>query len=155
MLKDENALTKDYGLLFDMVNNDPKTLLYHGYHDYSKEPRWRNLVDLDIQEFANFFVSIGLQKNSEYVEMFDYHIIKMRENGIVARFKHKWMYNTDKNDYGMAEAVTLDFENMVFPFMCLVVGIVSAATVLLAEWIVINVMFFKRGTKRGTMLPQT
>ena len=49
MLKDENALTKNYGLLFDMVNNDPKTLLYHGYHDYSKEPRWRNLVDLDIQ----------------------------------------------------------------------------------------------------------
>ena len=104
------------------------------------------------QEFANFFVSIGLQKNSEYVEMFDYHITKMQENGIVARFKHKWMYNTDKNNYGMAEAVTLDFENMVFPFMCLVVGVVSAATVLLAEWII---LFFKRGTKPGTMLSQT
>ena len=36
MLREENALTKDYGLLFQMVNNDPKTLLYHGYHDYSK-----------------------------------------------------------------------------------------------------------------------
>ena len=71
MLKDKNALTKDYGLLFDMVNEDPKTLLYHGYHDYSKEPRWKNLVGLDIEEFANFYVSIGLQKDSEHAEMFN------------------------------------------------------------------------------------
>ena len=61
MLKDKNALTKDYGLLFDMVNEGPKTLLYHGYPDYSREPRWKNLVGLDIEEFANFYVSIGLR----------------------------------------------------------------------------------------------
>ena len=109
-------------------------------------------MDLDIQEFANFYVSIGLQKNSELVEMFDYHIIKMQENGIIARFKHKWMYNTDKNYYGMAEAVTLEFENLIFPFMCLLVGIVAAATVLLAEWIL---MFFQRGNQPGTLLLHT
>ena len=106
-------------------------------------------MDLDIQEFANFYVSIGLQKNSELVEMFDYQIIKMQENGIIARFKHKWMYNTDKNYYGMAEAVTLEFENLIFPFMCLVVGIVAAATVLLAEWIL---FFFQRGNEPGILL---
>lgn len=62
----------------------------------------------------------------------------MQETGIISRFKQKWMHNNGKNIYGMAEAARLDIENMIFPFVILVWGIVSAAAISLAEWLLIH-----------------
>ena len=135
MLKDESALTKDYNLLLDMVNNEPKTLLYHGYGVYqTREPRWKNLVGLDVEEYANFYVSMGFQKNSEYIELIDHCIIKMQENGIRDRFLKRWMHINDQS-YGISEPVTLDFENLIFPFMVLLLGVIAAAQIVLMEWV--------------------
>ena len=57
--------------------------------------------------------SIGMQKNSEFAELFDYNIIKMQESGILGRIGRQWTEKAD-NDYGVAEPAPLAIENVMF-----------------------------------------
>ena len=100
---------------------------------YSNEPRWRNLVALDIKEYVNLHVSIAMQKDSEFAELFDHHIIEMQESGLLNRIRHRWIYKANQ-DYGMAEPASLSIQNIMFVFACIAFGIVLAAYIILAEW---------------------
>ena len=82
----------------------------------------------------DILISIALQKKSEFAELFDHHIIKMQEKGILDRIRHEWTDDKDQ-DYGKFEAGSLDFQNMAFGFVCVGIGIFIAAQVILIEWI--------------------
>ena len=134
MLTDETAISLSFDKLLRMVNDEPKTLLYMMFLSYSNEPRWQNLVGLDIKEYVNTYISIGMQKNSEFAELFDYHIIKMQESGVLNRISHRWTDKAD-NDYGVVEPAALDIQNVVFLFYCIAFGVFVAANVIIAEWV--------------------
>ena len=133
MLADETAISKDFDVLLRMVNDEPKTLLYMMFLSYSNEPRWRNLVGLDINEYVNIYISIAMQKDSEFAELFDHHIVKMQEIGLLNRIGHKWTDQANQN-YEMAEPTSLRIQNVMFVFGCIAFGIFLAAHVILAEW---------------------
>ena len=58
---------------------------------FSPKPQWKSLVPLDIKEQVWIFVSIGMQKDSELFELFNHHILKMLETGVVERMRKKWL----------------------------------------------------------------
>ena len=134
MLGDDTAILEDYNRIFSMVKEEPKTLVYLVHNSHSKEPRWQNLQGLDIEEKVNIMISIALQKDSEFAELFDHHLIKMQEKGILDRIRHEWTDGKDQ-DYSIFQAGSLDIQNTAFGFVCFVLGIFIAAQVILAEWI--------------------
>ena len=134
MLGDDTAILNDYNEIFRIVNQEPKTLVYLVHNSYSNEHRWQNLQGLEIEEKVKIFISIAMQKNSEFVELFDYHIIRMQERGILDRIRHEWTDNVDQ-DYGMIEPEAMDIQNTMFVFACVALGIFIAGQVILAEWI--------------------
>ena len=144
MLKDETAIATSFDKLLQMVNDEPKTLLYMMFLSYSNEPRWQNLVGLDIEEYVNIYISIGMQKNSEFAELFDYHIAKMQENGVLNRISQRWTEKAD-NNYGVVEPAALAIQNVMFLFSCIAFGIFAAAHVIIGEW------FFKKCLKTETL----
>ena len=71
---------------------EEKTLLYFMNHKpFSPKPQWKSLVPLDIKEQVWIFVSIGMQKDSELFELFNHHILKILETGVVQRMRKKWL----------------------------------------------------------------
>ena len=133
MLNDERAITKKFHTPLVMANNEPKTLAYHSC-DQSDDPLWKNLVCLNIQEYTMFFKTIALQKNSEFLELVDHHLIKMLENGWIDRLQKKWMYKAN-GDYEGIKASVITVENLMFPFTSLAFGIFMALNILFVEWI--------------------
>ena len=74
------------------ANTEEKTLLYFMNHKpFSPKPMWKNLVPLDIRERAWILVSIGMQKDSELLELFNRHILKLLETGVIERLRRKWL----------------------------------------------------------------
>ena len=136
MLKDEKAITKEFHSPLVMANQEPKTLAYHSC-DRSEDSLWKNLVCLDIQEYTVFYKTIAMQKNSEFLELVDHHIIKMQENGWLDRLEGKWMYKANK-DYEITMASELTVKNVVFMFTTLALGIVVALNILIVEWILMK-----------------
>ena len=132
MVKDGKSITKKFLTPLVMAKEDPKTLAYRGCSPLDNL-LWRNLVCLDIAEYTNLYKTIALQKNSEFLELIDHHIIKMQECGWIARLKHKWMFLANEN-YEITEASELTINNVMFTFVTLAFGIVIALGLLLVEW---------------------
>ena len=132
MVKDGKSITKDFLTPLVMAKEDPKTLAYRGCSPLDNL-LWRNLVCLDIAEYTNLYKTIALQKNSEFLELVDHHIIKMQECGWIARLKHTWMFLANE-DYEITEATELTINNVMFTFVTLAFGIVIALCLLIIEW---------------------
>ena len=132
----ENALTENYIDMFKVINSQEKTLIYHDPMTYSDKPYWRHLYALkDVKERCTFYVTIAMTKESEFHEIINYYILKMQENGLDTRVKLRWMYNANTNYEGI-QATPLTGENLIFPFVLLVLGINAAITTCVFEWLI-------------------
>ena len=76
----------------------------------------------------------AFQKDSEFLECFNYHFQKMDEGGLLSHLQ-KTIYTEktyeDKND---VEMTTLGYENVAFPCLVLIMGSLVALLYLAAEW---------------------
>ena len=93
---------------------------------------------LYIDEAVQFNEAIALRKNSELTALFNHHIFKLLQTGVVDRIRHAWMDRAD-GDYWVVEAVTLGYENVLFPFVSVVVGSLFAFLFTLCELFTRNV----------------
>lgn len=77
----------DYNELVRTVveDEDKKTLFYGVYDPFSQNPYEQQLTGLKVVESFPLFEGIGLQKNSEFTELFNYHIFKLYESGVIKR----------------------------------------------------------------------
>ena len=83
-------------------------------------------------------LALGFQKNSEFTTLFDYHIIGLRERGVLNNIKRKWMPSNvlfQGNAHQILDAMPLDYENLAFPFLSCIVGILIAIATLVLELI--------------------
>ena len=65
-----------------------------------------DIVSVDkFQEFVKSYGSFGLQQNSEFGLMFDYHLAKMFQSGIMQKLLKKWMYKTPRRDTFSSPAI--------------------------------------------------
>ena len=103
-----------------------------------------NLIHLPIiQEALNLHdrmygnLAFGLRKDSEFRSMFNHHLIRMEEAGLLGLLRRKWLHVLEEekgvweghdhgHDDGEEEALTLGYHNIFLPFAMLGVGAVVA-----------------------------
>ena len=86
----------------------------------------------DLSKEGTYF---ALQKDSEFLGIFNYYLLKEIEHGITKRLYRK--YHMDlfaKEQFGMPEPQPLGMNNVMFTFILLGFGICSAAVIAVFEW---------------------
>ena len=72
--------------------------------------------------------------DSEFREAFNYHLLKLTEHGILKRIYNRWPDTSRNEEFAiMTEAATLGFENLLFPFFALAMGMTAAAALAALE----------------------
>ena len=74
----------------------------------------------------------GVQPDSEYVEAVNFHLAKLDESGVTYRLWQQWTYQPLEK-FGFEEAISLGYDNIIFPFFFLLFGIPGGAFISLME----------------------
>lgn len=96
-----------------------------------------NLLVVPLENEAAFNVGFGLQKGSEFKEVFDYHIHRMEEMGLMRLWKQKFnkrRSNTKTVQQSNFLAQALGFENVIFPFLAMAIGMFFSISLAGIEW---------------------
>ena len=81
--------------------------------------------------------SIPLQKDSEFLYAFNHYILKQLENGLIMRNYKKYFIDLYvKEEFGMTEAQSLGFNNVMSLFVLLALGICTSLAIAAVELIV-------------------
>ncbi len=92
---------------------------------------------MDFEDRVSSQIGIGLQKDSELTDVFNYHILDMIQGGIVKHLIQKWVFKkpTDYTSriFGQ-DAKPIGTENMYFPVSLLSAGVIVCLTVLSIEF---------------------
>ena len=124
----------------DAVLSDPNTYLYA----YSTAALSRpGLKALKMQDMAVVSAGLGLQRSSEFHHLFNYLMIKLVEVGIIKRINMKWHDTSRDEDFNIPEPVSLGFNNLLFPFILLASGIITATASVCLEYLYQKVKQFK------------
>ena len=76
----------------------------------------------------------AFQRDSEFVELFNYHFQKMDEGGLLSQLQ-KTIYNKETHDDKCnVQMITIGYENVAFPCLVLITGFVLALIYSVAEW---------------------
>ena len=95
------------------VLNFGSSLSFVGRHDF---------YPLDIKEASRQMVAFGLQKGSEYIDIFNYNIQKMDEAGILDSLAEEYFSKQTTSQTAVEEAISLGYDNVLFPCLVLVSG---------------------------------
>ena len=115
------------GEAFEELRRDPKTLYYHckcAMANKRARPYQKQLVALSLDDDGYALSSIILLKDSEFFPLFNYYLLKLYEHGI-----EKWIYRRHymvfftNEQFGITEALPLGYNNVMFTFICLGIGI--------------------------------
>ena len=96
---------------------------------------------LDLEQQSTLLLSFGLQKNSEYTQIFSHHLQKMDESGLLHRLAQKWGIKSVSKPK-VSGAIPLGYENVLFPFIGVVIGTIIALTILFCEMLVACIEVF-------------
>ena len=129
---DLHAITKnrDCASAIESMEGNYKALCI-GWSSRSDE----TLQALDITEAMPMYKGIALQKDSEFIKLFNHQLLKMFESGKFHKINQKWTATYDQ-DYGMEEPVQLSYEHVLFPYNFLALGIIIAVPLILVEWLI-------------------
>ena len=108
------------------------------------------------QEAVRDSLRWGFQKDSEVLELFNYHLQKIQESGVYRRLEQKMYYDlneddTEKEDYILEDAAefedyVLSYKNVAIPFSVLQIG-------LLVSLLQLGLEAMKKKCKIGTKRP--
>lgn len=99
----------------------------------------KDFLVLDIAETILSQVALGLQKDSEFKNIFDYQITKQIQSGLVAYLINKWVKNGQLDEIGQinkdpSEATnSLSYANLLLPFIILFVGMTFGLSISFVE----------------------
>ena len=125
------------------IISQPKTIVYMVDTTalQPSDPKDKYLTDqvlaLRIDSSDYLVVGFGLQKDSEFLPLFNHYILKGRESGILDRlfkFHHTNMFT--KELFGIIEPQPLSYSNIIFLFICLGLGISSSLILAGVEMVV-------------------
>ncbi len=145
-------------------NAQPDTIVYRIFEHYLIDSNLREFVkeQLDNPSKAAFFTSIftsvehknsiflknldgavstqltfGLQKDSEFKDMFNFHLSRLKEAGVITTVIHKWLEEEKPDDLSkrifQEEAMPLGYKNLFFPTMIMCIGISVCLVALCVE----------------------
>ena len=86
--------------------------------------------------------TLALQKESEFLEIFNHYILKQHEHGILKRIFRSYVIELfTREKFGMSEPQPLGYENVIFTFSCLGFGIVASLGITIVELITKRVKY--------------
>ena len=134
---EEDLMTVD--MAFQKVATEEKVLLYYGLSSVvskNAKPYQGQLIALKMDDMSYSLASLALQKDSEFLPIFNHYILKGLEHGIMKRIykKHHMSFFTNEL-FGMTEPQALGFNNVLFPFLCLGLGIFVSVGIATVEFI--------------------
>ena len=137
----EESLTK--------VISDSKTLFFWNKNYVGATPELDALVrqthPLRMDDAIYGQVTLALQKDSEFLQLFNHYILRAYESGFYARlFRYQYADIYTKENFEMTEPQALGYDNIMFCFICLVVGIGLAITAVLVEFVMKEVLGWAR-----------
>ena len=92
----------------------------------------REFYPLVIKESLTQMVAFGLQQDSEYRELFNHHLKKLNEEGILDKLAD--MYMPKRNSpQTILEAIPLGYDNVFFPSLVMFIGILSSLLMVCLE----------------------
>ena len=92
------------------------------------------LTTLNMDDLGYVQLALAVQKDSEFLEMFNYFLLKEFEHGVFNRLDRE--YNSllyRKEEYGMNEPQALGFNNIIFLFTGLGIGVSVALAIATLE----------------------
>lgn len=140
MAKAYNSIVKKipiymYTQLPKYMLETPKTATYIVPYSYLNDERFH--VVMDFQERIVSSLGIGLQKDSEFKAIFDYHIDKIKESGIFTKEFDIWILDRKMEDKEsrifVEEPISLGYDNLFFPSSVLMLGIFASFMLMIYE----------------------
>lgn len=134
----KNLFDNDETAMMEAIS-DPKTLIFAtelklaGF--VSKEIS-QQLFALRMDDSSNVWGGLAVQKDSEFLGIFNYYMLKAHEHGILKRLHRS--YNIDlyvREQFGMGEPQPLTYKNVMFTFMCFGIGMIAALVIAAMEFL--------------------
>ena len=136
--------------IFNEAIKDPKLLIYmassslesgscevclRNYSAYQELADQMLALKMDDAQFA--MATIGLQKDSEFFQIFNYYFIKEMESGFLRRlYRYKYVQALFiRENFEMMEPPPLGFNNVMFSFIFLAIGICLSTVLTITELI--------------------
>ena len=138
MLKSSNGLSRRE-MMSDTIRElmKPKTLFYSQTTILMQDLKHltqRGIVSLKMDDASYAYVGFGLQKNSEFLDIMNYFILKEMEHGILMReMRNYFMPLYTNENFEMVEPQPLSNNNTMFVFICLGVGIIISLSLAILE----------------------
>ena len=93
---------------------------------------------MDIDEAFTQSNGFGFQLDSEFTDLFNYHLSKLRESGVMGNTFKKYMYPKPETIKALEDALAqtteeLGYGTVLFPFLALTLGSVTALVISLYE----------------------
>ena len=95
---------------------------------------------LDLSDELRMQFAFAFQKDSEFGSLFNYNLTKAIQEGIHHHLETKWMPFEPVEYQVVEDATVLDYDNLIFPFVCLFSGLVLSILGILAEKIVFGIL---------------
>ena len=122
---------------FKEVATEEKTLYYTGSTALTskKAKAYRGeIVGLKMDDSSYSLMTLLLPKDSEFLPLFNFYILKELEHGIIARLYRKYHVDFYVNEqFEMTEAVPLGINNVMFSFIFLGLGIIFSLLITAIE----------------------
>jgi hypothetical protein len=113
----------------ELIKTRAKTLFFAGNLVAATDP---SLVALKLSDSVRGNMAFGYRKDSEYSGLINLYLRKLEESGALHRISKEW----DKRPlirYGMEDAVSLGYDNVMFPFSICALGVMASAISLTFE----------------------
>ena len=150
--KSANAQSRSIMILntIQEVMSNPKTLFYShkAVMIQASQLLQGRVLALQMDDASHINIGFALQKDSEFLEIMNHYLLKEMEHGILMReirSHYDPIYRYDQ--FGMNEPQPLAYNNFMFVFICLGMGIITSLTMALYEKI--------HAMAIGKKLPQT
>ena len=121
----------------ESIQTYPDSVYFGGSIGFLSDP---DFMVLEIEEMTISQLAIGMQKNSEFKKVFDYHLTKQMQSGLVTYLRNKYAKHGRLDDIGHldedpTDAVdSLSYSNLLLPFIILCFGIVIGGIVYCIEY---------------------
>lgn len=94
-------------------------------------------LKMDDESYA--YATLALQKDSEFLELFNYYILKEYEHGILKKLFHTYYTKLyTREQFSMSEPQPLGYESVLFTFSCLGLGATTSLGIAIVELIAIK-----------------
>ena len=134
--REHEALFRSGDQALAIMRSDSKALVFDWVTAFLDQD---DIVSLDgFEDSDSVLASFALPKNSELLELFNHHILKLQQGGVTDKLNFHWFQSRierQKETQKGGEAEALGYDNLAFPFLLCCGAVVVSVAVGIIEHI--------------------